>query len=100
MRNALKKLKCFKENEQNFHFIKVIAKENKYINRELNEYQTEKKWNLEDLKKKSLDLNLGKKGLILPLWEESNKQLYKINKEIEIMEEEVQKNLEELMKKK
>ena len=90
MKSAFQNLKCFDKNEDEFNFIK-------YINKITKKIESEGKWNIEALKKKSL--KLGKKGLILPLFEESNQQFYNINEGIESMKKEVQKFFNELMKK-
>ena len=79
MKSAFKNLKCFEKNEDEFNFIDVIAKENKYINKKTKKIESE--------------------GLILPLFEESNQQFYNINEGIESMKKEVQKFFNELMKK-
>ena len=70
-------------NSGDFHFIDVIAKEKGYINRKSKKKEIEEKYNIYKLI--DLSLKLGKKGMSIPLFINSNKLFKELNDKAEAM---------------
>ena len=96
MEKGLKKIEFFKENPDEFNFIDVIAKEKKVPDRNTRHMSIEKKYNIKNLLKKSLEL--GEKGMSLPLLIHSNTLFNKLNKKVKTMTNNVSEISKELTK--
>ena len=96
-KEALKKIEFFNSHSDDLIYIDVIAKEKSYTNRRTKKIETEPKYNIKKWIEQSLEL--GKKGMALPLLLHSNKLYKELNDKAKNMVEKLQQISIELTKK-